>query len=248
MPAGNVAGLSVEEGAPVTARKSPLMIFVTAFCLALAFGGVALVGATGSPAAALAVQSPVPTATLAGGGWRSGGPYGGDVQALALSPAFATDGLALAGGAQTGPSMPGGYGIARTTDGGESWKLLQDEQHRWAVFDLAISPNFTADRTAFAGTDVGLLRSTDRGDTWTWLYNGLPDCTHGSACAIGRVWLSPSFASDGVVLALQRDGKLYKSSDRGDTWTYILQTGCHSRGLFPELHDETHPFRRGAKR
>ena len=103
----------------MTAGKSPWIILVTAFCLALAFGGVALVGAAGSPVAALAAQSPIPTPTPAGGGgWRSGGPYGGDVQALALSPAFATDGLALAGGAQVGPSMPGGYGIARTTDGG----------------------------------------------------------------------------------------------------------------------------------
>ena len=121
MHAGGVAGLSVEEGAPVTARKSPWMILVTAFCLVLAFGGVALVSAAGTPAAALTAQSPVPTPTPAGGGsWRSGGPYGGDVQALALSPAFATDGLALAGGAQTGPATPGGYGIARTTDGGDN--------------------------------------------------------------------------------------------------------------------------------
>ena len=83
----------------MTPAKTPWIVLVTAFCLALAFGGVALVNAAGSPAAALTVQSPVPTPTPAGGGvWRSGGPYAGDVQALALSPAFATDGLALAGG------------------------------------------------------------------------------------------------------------------------------------------------------
>ena len=97
----------------MTAGKPPWIVLVTAFCLVLGFGGVALVGASGAPAAALrgAVTHP-DTHTGRRRGWRSSGPYAGDVQALALSPAFATDGLALAGGAQTGPFTPGGYGIA----------------------------------------------------------------------------------------------------------------------------------------
>ena len=207
----------------MTPAKTPWIVLVTAFCLALAFGGMARVGASGSPTAAFTALSLIPTPTPAGGGgWRSSGPYAGDVQALALSPAFAADGLALAGGAQVGPSMPGGYGIARTTDNGKTWKLLQDEQHRWAVFDLAISPAFSTDRTAFAGTDVGLLRSIDSGDAWTWLYNGLPDCTHGSSCAIGRVRLSPAFGADGIALVVPREGALYRTANRGDAWTNVL--------------------------
>ncbi len=222
MCAGEAAGLSVEEKTAMIAGRPTWTVLVTAFCLVLACGGVALVSAADSPVAALVAQSPI-NPPVDGAGWRSGGPYGGDVQALALSPAFATDGLALAGGAQIGPSMPGGYGIARTTDRGATWKLLQDDQHRWAVFDLAISPAFTVDHTAFAGTDVGLLRSTDRGDTWTWLYNGLPDCTHGSSCAIGRVRLSPAFGSDGVALARPtRSGALYRTTNRGDAWSRVL--------------------------
>jgi TolB protein len=212
------------------AGKPTWTVLVTAFCLVLACGGVALVSASDAPVAALEAQSPIEPPVLAAG-WRSGGPYGGDVQALALSPAFGADGLALAGGAQVGPSMPGGYGIARTTDRGATWKLLQDEQHRWAVYDLAVSPAFTTDRTAFAGTEVGLLRSTDRGDTWTWLYNGLPDCAHGSACAIGRVRLSPAFGSDGVALLTTRDGRLYRTATRGDGWTGAL-TGTVSAVAF----------------
>ena len=203
------------------AGKPTWTVIATAFCLVLAFGGVALVNASVSPVAPLVAQSPI-VPPVDGAGWRSGGPYGGDVQALALSPAFGTDGTALSGGAQVGPSMPGGYGIARTTDRGATWKLLQDEQHRWAVFDLAISPAFTVDRTAFAGTDVGLLRSTDRGDTWTWLYNGLPDCTHGSSCVINRVRLSPTFGNDGIGLVIPRNGALYRTANRGDAWTRVL--------------------------
>ncbi|MGQ9491591.1 MAG: hypothetical protein ACUVS6_13020 [Anaerolineae bacterium] len=156
------------------------------------------------------------------GTWRSGGPYGGEVRALAISPAFRTDGFALAGGWRQGHyGITGGYGIARTTDGGASWQLLQDEQHRWPVFDLAISPGFSADGTAYAGTEVGLLRTTDRGDNWLTLWGGLPGCERGSNCNIARVWLSPGFAIDGTMLALQRQGALYLSTNRGDAWTPI---------------------------
>jgi hypothetical protein len=53
--------------------------------------------------------------------WSSGGPYGGDAQALALSPEFDVDGLALSGGWRQGQDGPtGGYGIVRTTDAGKT--------------------------------------------------------------------------------------------------------------------------------
>ena len=110
--------------------------------------------------------------------WRSNGPYGGNVQALALSPAFNSDGYAFAGG-WLGDGGTGGYGIMRTTDGGASWQPWGGEGQRWAVFDLAISPGFASDHTVYAGKEVGLSRSTDRGETWIGLWDGLPGCEHG---------------------------------------------------------------------
>ncbi len=194
-------------------------------CLAMApWGAAAGRATTQTPSGAEAASLGDP-----GAAWRSGGPYGGSVQALTLSPAFAADGLALAGGWRTGRySITDGYGIARTTDSGATWQLLQDDQHAWAVFDLAISPNFAADGTAFAGTEVGLLSSTDRGDTWTRLYGGLPDSTAHDPAGIddiARVILSPSFPADRILFALQRDGKLYRSANGGDNWTPVLDGG-----------------------
>ncbi len=155
--------------------------------------------------------------------WRSNGPYGGNVRALGFSPAFNSDGFALAGGWRQGHyGITGGYGVARTTDGGATWQLLGDEGHRWPVFDLAISPGFSADRTAYAGTEVGLLRTTDRGDSWMTLWGGLPGCEKGSICGIARVRLSPDFINDGTMLAIQRQGALYLSTNRGDNWINIL--------------------------
>jgi len=224
-----------EDGAMLT-RKPTWVVLATAFCFLLAFGGVALVRATDAPIGAMMAQSPVepPPPVDGTSGWRSGGPYGGNVQALALSPAFGTDGLALAGGWRLGPyGVTGGYGIVRTTDRGATWNYLQDEQHRWMVFDVAISPGFGSDQTAYAGTDVGLLRSTDRGDTWTWLYNGLPSPAHGSDGLddISRVRLSPGFAGDGTALVIQREGALFRSTDRGDAWTRVL-TGTVTAAAF----------------
>ncbi len=169
-----------------------------------------------------------PTPAMSGP-WRSGGPYGGAVRALGLSPAFNTDGFALAGGWQQGAyGITGGFGIARTNDGGASWQLLQDTEHRWPVFDLAISAAFATDRTAFAGTDVGLLRSTDQGDTWTRLYGGLPTGVHGEPELddIAHIRISPAFAADGTLYAVPRSlpggqASLYRSTDRGDVWTRV---------------------------
>ena len=205
--------------------RAPLWV-VTAVLLCvmlMSLGAAAGSAATASLTPQLEALTGPRAFTSTDGAWRSGGPYGGDVQALALSPAFATDGFALAGGWRSGRYGPtGGYGIARTTDGGATWTALQDSDHKWDVFDLALSPAFAADRTAFAGTNVGLLRSTDRGDNWVTLFGGLPDCTHGSQCEIGRVRLSPAFGADGVVLAAPRNAGLYRSADRGDSWTRVL--------------------------
>ncbi len=201
------------------------VVLGVAFCLVVAvgLGGLAQAGGRTMPLQSPAVDVIGISAASDGFGvWRSGGPYGGEVRALAMSPAFRTDGFALAGGWRQGRyGITGGYGIARTTDGGATWQLLGEEGHRWPVFDLAISPAFASDGTAYAGTEVGLLRSTDRGDNWLTLWGGLPGCEKGSICGIARIQLSPDFANDGIILALQRQGALYLSTNRGDSWVNI---------------------------
>jgi hypothetical protein len=64
-------------------------------------------------------------------------------------------------------------GVFRSEDGGLTWKassvgLPQSEGGRpVGVLSLAISPNFPADRTLFAGlVERGLYTSNDGGATW----------------------------------------------------------------------------------
>jgi YVTN family beta-propeller protein len=139
-----------------------------------------------------------------------------------VSPNFADDGIAFAGGWKLGRTgRTGGYGIVRTADRGATWESLLAASP-WAglaVMDLAISPDFRSDATLYAATEESILRSTSRGDTWERLLGGLPEPAGDPALDdMARVSLSPGFAQDGTLLALQANGDLHLSVDRGNSW------------------------------
>ena len=111
-------------------------------------------------------------------------------------------------GAQSfpGASPPGSIG----TD----WRAIGPEGIK--VTSLAISPAFASDRTVFmglAGWDMGVFRSTDGGDSWQEVYEGLRGQIEG-----GWVVISPNFASDRTVFAGRGNGGVVRSIDSGDSW------------------------------
>jgi photosystem II stability/assembly factor-like uncharacterized protein len=59
-------------------------------------------------------------------------------------------------------------GVFRSDDGGVTWaKLPNAGLPQAGVLSLALSPNFSVDRTLFAGlAERGLYVSTDGGTTW----------------------------------------------------------------------------------
>src|SRR3954451_14727027 len=92
--------------------------------------------------------------------------------------------------AATGPLFgPGGErGIFKTTDGGKTWKQTLKVDDDTGANDLAIDPSndkvlyastYQRRRTACCmnggGPGSGIWKSTDGGDTWTRLKNGLPE-------------------------------------------------------------------------
>jgi len=175
--------------------------------------------------------------------WRSDGPYGGDAQALALSPDFATDGLAFAGGWRTGRrGVAGGYGIVRTTDHGAIWSpvFFGPPHDDIGVFDLVVSPAFATDAAVFGATEHGILRSTDRGINWEALGGGLPGPGNDQTVDdMAWVRISPAFAADGVILTAPRGGPLYRTTDRGATWTQtltgVVTAAAFSREIGPQV-------------
>jgi photosystem II stability/assembly factor-like uncharacterized protein len=129
--------------------------------------------------------------------WTSIGPDGGNVQALAVSPALPN--LVLAG-------LPQGYGIFKSADRGKSWGAATDAAGL-NVLDLAISAN---GRAFYAATSRGLLKSTDGGALWPAL--------DASAEAYALVATHPRKAA--IVFAV-RGGVLWRSTNGGVTRTIV---------------------------
>jgi hypothetical protein len=125
----------------------------------------------------------------------------------------------------------GGYsgnsGIYRSSNGGATWELLtgsplirtEQESNREEVWSLARSSS----GTVFAGCDGRLLKSTNRGTTWSvaskW-QNGVSGTVPNYA-----IW-SIECASNGQIYIGTGDG-IYQSANGGTTWSRI--TGIPDR-------------------
>ena len=141
-------------------------------------------------------------------------------------------------------------GVYRTTDGGQNWDLVLFADEDTGAVDLAMDP---ADpKTLFAamyqrrrrawgfnggGPGSGIHRTTDGGNTWRELTEGLPEGDK------GRIGLGIYRGDGNLVFALveadargPRQGSpgggggrsirngVYRSTDRGETWEHISTT------------------------
>src|SRR5579872_5447804 len=120
-------------------------------------------------------------------------------------------------------------GVFRSTDGGATWKKILFKDENTGAIDLAFDAQNT--KTIYAtlwqtrrppwnvyppsnGPGSGLYKSTDGGDNWTQLTNGLP--TEG----LGRVGVAVAPSNSNRVYAIvdAKNGGLYRSDDAGQTW------------------------------
>ncbi len=125
-------------------------------------------------------------------------------------------------------------GVFRTKDGGENWeKVFYLDQYTGAI-QVEFDPNnpdiIYADmwehqegpweNAKFSGPNSGLYKSTDGGDTWKKLSQGLPGADQG----LGRIGIGISRSNSNVIYAtVQADelGGIYKSTDAGESWTFL---------------------------
>lgn len=101
---------------------------------------------------------------------------------------------------------------------GADWRAIGPD--RIKVTALAISPAYPSDRTLFIGLhgwDLGVFHSTDGGDSWEEVYEGL----RGSLDP--WVVVSPDFASDRTLFAGRGNGGVFRSTDGGDSWKKVTR-------------------------
>ena len=132
-------------------------------------------------------------------------------------------------------------GVFMTTDGGRTWTktLYLDAEH--GVADMDIDPRnpnvlyaamWKFRRTPWSHTSGsergGVFKSTDGGRTWKKLEGGLPKL-------VGRIGVKVAPSNPSVVYAMTeaKEGTLWRSDDRGETWRNVSkETRIVSRGFY----------------
>lgn len=120
-------------------------------------------------------------------------------------------------------------GIYRSSDGGETWEKILEVSEKAGASDLSMDANNP--RVLYAafwehirhpwkvvsgGPGSGIHKSTDGGNTWTKLTQGLPDL-------MGKIGVAVSPANSERVYAIIESpkGGLYRSDDAGENWKLI---------------------------
>lgn len=139
--------------------------------------------------------------------WRAkrGVPTNVLITSLVVSPNYANDHTAF--------SATLGGQVWRTINGGDNWSrvgstsILTRAGNNFNKFTwVAMSPNFAIDHLVLVGTNKGVYRSLNGGDTWTPI--GASEI--GPLTVIRQIEFSPNFAEDQTVFVTVRGRGMYR--------------------------------------
>ena len=125
-------------------------------------------------------------------------------------------------------------GVYRSRDGGKNWEQVLKVSPDTGVSEMVMDPNNP--RILYAamwnhgrkpwyvhsgGTDGGIYKTTDGGDTWTKLTGGLPEM-------VGKIGIDvPAINSNRIYAIIEAhpgEGGLWRSEDAGETWELINES------------------------
>ncbi|MTI87119.1 MAG: glycosyl hydrolase [Balneolaceae bacterium] len=152
-------------------------------------------------------------------------------------------------------SKGGERGLYKSTDGGESWEKTLGNDEWTGVTDIELDPEnsdvlyaatWDRHRTVAAymggGPGSGIHKSTDGGESWTELKNGLPGSN------LGKIGMDISPQNPNVIYAaieLDRSkGGLYMSENKGASWRKMSNTVSGGTGphYYQELYASPHEY------
>ncbi len=137
-------------------------------------------------------------------------------------------------------------GVYKSSDNGKSWTIKNNGLSIYFVQDITYDPENPD--ILYLATRGGVYKSTNGGDTWTAKRSGFPDTEEYSFSApINDIVVDPKnnnilYAGIGVHKkgydfdryhweSVETKGSIYKSIDRGETWTLIRNTGINSEAM-----------------
>ena len=159
--------------------------------------------------------------------------------------------------ASQGPlwSQGGERGVYKSTDGGKTWKQTLGDDAWVGATDLLIDPRNPAilyaatwqrHRTVAGymggGPGTAIYKSTDGGETWNKLTNGLPTSN------MGKIGLALSPQKPDVIYAAieldRRTGGVYKSENQGGSWQKMSDAVAGGTGphYYQELFVSPHNY------
>jgi len=115
----------------------------------------------------------------------------------------------------------GGNKLHKSVDGGEHWEVLETE-FRY-ISCIAISPFNPS--VIYVGAEGGLFRSTDGGETWQSIGNGL------DTNIIHKIAFDSAYPE--VMYLITITGHLYKSVNGGLDWTLLKETPVSAVAVNP---------------
>ncbi|HEX9756143.1 MAG TPA: glycosyl hydrolase, partial [Gemmatimonadales bacterium] len=184
----------------------------------------------GDPRNSASYGNGVYRSTDGGARWKYLGLDGTErIKRIAVHPSDPDVGYVCALGHAWGPNAE--RGVFRTRDGGATWAKVLYRNEDTGCSDIAM--DVSNPRILYAGMwtfrrrpwrfddgggETALYKSTDAGDTWTKLTNGLPKG------AMARLGVAVSRSQPNVVYLVTetvKEGTLFRSDDAGESWRMV---------------------------